>query len=303
MSGHNHGGAASGRAGARHAGRLRLVLGLTLVLVAVQGTAALALGSLALLSDTGHVLTDAVGIGMALAAIQIANRPASPARHTFGLYRLEVLAALANASLLIAAALYVLWEAVSRFGDPPEIEGGALLFFALFGLGMNLVAFLILRPGAAESINVRGAQLEVLADLAGSIGVLVAAVTISVTGWNLVDPLTGAAIGLFILPRAGRLAAQSLRILLQVAPPHLDVDELRSALAALPEVVDVHDLHVWTLTSDMEVASAHLMVRSDADLHGVLDQARALLADEHGIDHATLQVEPEDHTGCADVDW
>ena len=174
---------------------------------------------------------------------------------------------------------------------------------AALGLLANLVAFWLLREGSKESINVEGAYLEVLADTVGSVGVIVGALVIRATGWMWVDPVIGVAIGLWVVPRTWRLASRALRILIQAAPEGLDMDQLHRSLATLEDVVDVHDLHAWTLTSDMEVVSAHLMVRNDADAHAVLDQARHLLQRDFDIDHATLQVEPEDHTGCADVTW
>ncbi|HEX5616541.1 MAG TPA: cation diffusion facilitator family transporter [Acidimicrobiia bacterium] len=302
---HDHGHRAAGRAGARHAHRLLLVLVMTTALVVVQGAAAIAFDSLALLSDTGHVLTDALGIGMALAAVRVADRRGRgrDPQHTFGWYRLEILAALVNAVLLVGVAVYVLVEAVQRIDDPPRIDAGWVLAAATVGLIVNLAAYLALRPGADESINVRGAQLEVLADLIGSIAVVVAAALVAITDVREIDAVAGAVIALFILPRAVALGRSAARVLLQSAPPHIDVDAVRADLARLPGVVDVHDLHVWTLTSDMDVLSAHLVVTSATDLHGVLDDARALLRSEHAIAHATLQVEPDDHAGCAEVDW
>ena len=163
------------------------------------------------------------------------------------------------------------------------------------------MAFALLRQGAKESINVEGAYLEVVADTLGSVGVIIAAVLLELYDWTWVDPVVGALIGLWILPRTIRLGAKAVRVLLQSAPPGVDVDEVRSALAAIPQVVDVHDLHVWTLTSDMENATAHLVVDPGADSHGVLDQARALLQDRYHIAHATLQVEPSDHRGCDEL--
>jgi cobalt-zinc-cadmium efflux system protein len=299
--GHRHG--AATRASARHAGRLRTVFVLVVVLAVLQGTAALVLGSLALLSDTGHVATDAVGIGLALAAVSLATRAGRGGQRTFGLYRLEILAALANAVLLLGVAAFVLVEAWTRIGEPPDIDGVTLLLVGGAGLGVNVVSYLLLREGARESLNVRGAQLEVLADLAGSIGVVLAAVLIAAADWHHADTVIGAGIAVFIAPRALRLAGQSLRILVQAAPPHLDVRGIRADLESIDGVVDVHDLHVWTLTSDMEVVSAHLMVGGGTDLHGVLDAARAVLRDRHAVAHATLQVEPDDHEGCAEVDW
>jgi cobalt-zinc-cadmium efflux system protein len=300
---HNHGQAAA-RAGTRYKGRLLAALVVLGVVTVVQVAAGLATRSLALLSDAGHMLTDVSGLGMALAAIHVADRDQSAAGHrTFGLYRLEILAALANAVLLFGVAAYVLVEAVRRFGDAPDVLAGPMLVVAVVGLAANLVAFALLRRGSSESLNVEGAYLEVLSDLLGSIGVIGAASVLAVTGWGWVDPVVGVAIGLFILPRAWRLGAQAVRILVQAAPPGTDLDGLEAELRGLDGVVDVHDLHVWTLTSEMDVASAHLMVRDGADSHGVLDRARDVLRHGYGIAHATLQVEPDTHRGCDELSW
>jgi cobalt-zinc-cadmium efflux system protein len=297
---HRHG---QSRAGARHKGRLAAAFAVSGVFMVVEVVAALLTGSLALLSDAAHMLTDVLGIGMALAAIQLASRGSTSRQRTFGLFRLEILAALANAVLLLGVALYVVVEALSRFDDPHEVLGVPMLVVATLGLAANVVAFALLRPGAKESLNVEGAYLEVLADAIGSIGVIVAAVAIELTDWTWVDPAVGIAIALWVLPRTWRLGARALRILLQAAPPDTDLLAIEEDLARLDGVVDVHDLHVWTLTSDMEVASAHLMVRAGTDNHVVLDQAQALLRDDHRIAHATLQIEPDDHTGCDEVTW
>lgn len=304
-AGHDHHhGHAKVRAGERHVGRLVAAFAVLAVFMVVELVAGFVTGSLALLSDAGHMVTDVAGLGMALAAIRLAGRGGRVGDgRTFGLYRLEILAALANAVLLFGVAGYVLFEAVSRFGDAPEIHTTALLVVASFGLGANLVAFWLLREGSKESLNVEGAYLEVLADTVGSVGVILAAVAIEVTGWTWIDPAVGVAIGAWVVPRTWRLASKALRILLQAAPEGMDVDEVRADLAEVDGVIDVHDLHVWTLTSEMDVASAHLMVGLDADAHAVLDRAREVLQGRYGIDHATLQVEPEDHRGCADVTW
>lgn len=296
---HSH---ASVSAGARHKARLLAAFALLAVFMVVEVAAGLITNSLALLSDAGHMLTDVIGLGMALAAIQLAQR-STRSNNTFGLYRLEILAALANAVLLFGVALYVLYEAVQRLSEPPEVLGAQMLLVAVLGLGANLVAFALLREGSKESLNVEGAYLEVLSDTIGSVGVIVAAILLEVTGWGWIDPVVGVGIGLFILPRTWKLGAKAIRILVQAAPPDLDLDSVRTALAAIPGVTDVHDLHVWTLTSDMEVATAHLVVSSEADSHGVLDRARQMLAEDHHIDHATLQVEPDTHEGCDEVTW
>jgi cobalt-zinc-cadmium efflux system protein len=289
--------------GARHRGPLAAAFLLTAAFFVVEVVAGFATGSLALLSDAGHMLTDVLGLGMALAAITAAARGSAHPQRSFGLYRLEILAALANTVLLVGVAVFVLWEALQRLRDPPEVLAGPMLAVAVAGLAVNLVAFLLLRRGADESINVRAAYLEVVADGLGSVGVIVAGVVLATTGWPYADPIVAAAIGLLIIPRTWHLGREALRVLVQAAPDHISLDRVRDDLAGLDGVVDVHDLHVWTLTSRMDVASAHLMVTPSTDGHAVLDRARTLLADRHHIDHATLQVEPTTHRGCDEVGW
>lgn len=306
-SDHVHGGTGL-RAGERHRGRLIAAFAVIAGFFVVQLVAALWTNSLALLSDAGHMLTDVVGIGMALAAIQLATHferrtAGTRSSHTFGLYRLEILAAFVNALLLFAVALWVVVEAVRRIGAEPEVMGVPMLVVAVLGLLANLVAFVLLREGAEESLNVRGAYLEVLADTVGSVGVIVAAVVLQVFGWTWIDAAVGAAIGLWILPRTWRLGRSAVRILVQAAPEEIDLDALAADLAAIDGVVDVHDLHVWTLTSDMDAATAHLVAAGGADHHRVLDAARACLADRYGVAHGTFQVEPVDHEGCDHVTW
>ena len=309
MGGHDHGhshGAGALRAGARHQRRLAVAFGLIAAFFVVEAVAGVLTNSLALLSDAGHMLTDVIGLGMALAAIQLASRHARRAdagQHTFGLYRLEILAAFVNALLLFGVALYVLVEAVRRISADPEVHSVPMLVVATAGLVVNIVAFLLLREGSKESINIEGAYLEVLADTLGSVGVIVAGVLLEIFGWTWVDPVVGAAIGVWILPRTWRLGGQAVRILLQAAPPGFDLPGLQADLAGLTGVVDVHDLHVWTLTSEMENASAHIVVEVGTDTHQVLDQARELLQVRYAIDHATLQIEPADHTGCDEIHW
>lgn len=291
------------RASSRYRARLGWVFVLVLSFMVVEVVAGIFTGSLALLSDAGHMATDALGLGMALAAVTAADRTRRAGSRTFGLYRLEILAALANAVLLFGVAGYVIYEGVVRFRDPPEIASGWMLLVAAVGLLVNLLGWWLLRSGADTSITIEGAMLEILADLWGSVGVIVAAVVVRLTGWLYADLLIGVAIGLFILPRAYRLARRAGRILVQAAPEGLDMSRLREELLSLVGVVDVHDLHVWTLTSDMEVASVHLMIPEGTDPHPVLDGARQLLRDEHGIVHATLQVEPDSHRGCHEIAW
>jgi cobalt-zinc-cadmium efflux system protein len=275
------------------------------VFLVVEVVVALSTDSLALLSDAGHMLTDTAGLGMALAAIAAATRSevGAASGRTFGLYRLEVLAALANAVLLFGVAGYVLWEAGHRLEDPVDVPAGPMAGVAAAGLVVNLMGVWLLREGAKVSLNLRAAYLEVLADAIGSAGVLVAAILIAATGEEWIDPALAIGLGVWIRPRTYRLGAQALRVLLEAAPPHIDLAALPSDLAGLPGVVDVHDLHVWTLTSEMEVATAHLVVAVGTDTHAVLDQARELLQVTHNLGHATLQVEPADHTGCEQVGW
>lgn len=297
--GHNHGSALA-RSGEAAKRPLTLALGLSLLTFVIQVVVGALTGSLALLTDSAHVLTDGVGIALALAAVILATRSRRPER-TFGLYRLEVLSALANAVLLLAVAAWALYEAVQRIQDPPEVPGWPVLVVGVVGLITNLVALRLLSEGG--SLAAEGARLEVLADTVGSVGVVAGGAIIIVTGATVVDAWVGLAIALWIVPRSLRLAASALRVLVQAAPAGLDLDVIHDDLATIPDVVGIHDLHLWTLTSDMEVFTAHVMVSTDADHHAVLDQARVLLADRHGIHHATLQVEPEDHQGCDELDW
>lgn len=303
-SGHNHGGHNHGSALARsgEAARrpLTIALGLSLFTFVVQIVVGATTGSLALLTDSAHVLTDGLGIALALAAVVLATRSRRPER-TFGLYRLEVLSALTNAVLLLAVAGWALYEAVGRIRNPPEVPGLPVLVVGAIGLVTNLVALRLLSTGG--SLAAEGARLEVLADAVGSIGVVLGGAVIMATGATVIDAWVGLAIALWIVPRSIRLAASAMRVLVQAAPADVDLDALADDIGGLPGVVDVHDLHVWTLTSDMEVLTAHVVVTDRADHHAVLDRARVLLAEDHGIHHATLQVEPEDHVGCDELDW
>jgi cobalt-zinc-cadmium efflux system protein len=291
------------RAGRRHRRPLAVAFVLVLGFVVIEWAAGVMAGSLSLISDAGHMATDALGLGIAMAAIGAADRADTGAGRTYGFYRLEILAALANAGLLLLVGGYVLIEAVRRFQEPIAVLAGPMLLVAVGGLLVNVIAWRLLRSGAEESINVRGAYYEVVADLIGSIGVIAAAVITMTTGWRHTDPLFAALIGLFILPRAWQLGRQALRVLVQAAPDGVDVESLRSDLCDIDGVVDVHDLHVWTLTSEMDVATVHLMTSSGVAVHPVLDQARSVLRDSYRIDHATLQVEPDTHVGCSDVAW
>jgi cobalt-zinc-cadmium efflux system protein len=292
--GHDHGHASAATAGAKHRKPLIIAFGLTAAYMLVELVTGLVTGSLALLSDAAHMGTDVLGLGMALAAITLAQREA-PAQRTYGTYRLEVLAALANGLLLFGVAGYVLYEAWQRFASPPDVPGLPMMAVAAVGLIVNLISFRLLAAGSKESLNLKGAYLEVFSDMLGSVGVIVAAVIIFTTGWRYADPLIGAGIGLFILPRTWKLSAQAVRILMEVAPPGLDVDQVRARILTLPGVADVHDLHIWTVTSGIETATGHVVLADDAELHSVLDRVTALLAVEYHVTHATIQCEPGNH--------
>lgn len=286
--------------------RLAIAFWLIGAFFVVELVTGILVNSLALLSDAGHMFTDVLGLGMAYAAVHVASRPRSDRQQSFGLYRLEILAALANAVLLFGVAVYILYEAVQRLAEPPEVVGVPMLVVATLGLVVNLVAFRLLRAGAGTSINLEGAYLEVLADTLGSVGVIIAAVVLHTTGFAMIDPLFAVLIGLFVLPRTYRLGRRALRILIQAAPPELDLDDLRLRLAGIDGVVDVHDLHVWTLTSGMEVASVHLRLAGGRESHPVLDEARRILREDEALEHATVQVEPAEHAGCdncEEVHW
>ncbi len=300
-AGHNH---SHGRsAAAAHRGRLVVACVLTSGYLVVEVVTAILTGSLTLLSDAAHMFTDLAGLLLALTAITVAGRYRPSAGRTFGLHRMETLAALANALLLFGVAGYVVYEAVSRLREPADVPAGPMLVVALVGLAINIGSYLLLREGAAESLAVRAAATEVFADALGSFGVLVAGGIIWFTGASWVDPVVALLLAVLILPRTWRLARQALRVLVEAAPEHVDVSALEFELASLPHVVDVHDLHVWTLTSGMEVATAHLSVHPGTDVHPVLHAARAVLADGYGIPHATVQVETTDHTACRALDW
>ncbi|TLF82549.1 cation transporter [Nocardia cyriacigeorgica] len=303
--GHDHShGIAPESASGKYLGRLALALAIGAAFMLVEFAVAFTTGSLALLSDAAHMLTDVVGIGMALSAILLARRSRPTYTRTFGYYRAEVIAALANAVLLFVVAGYVLYEALARIGEPPEVPGWPVLIVGVVGLLANIASFLLLRSGAKESLNVRGAYLEVFADMIGSFGVLLSAAVTITTGWRYADMIIGVAIGLWVLPRTYVLAKRSLRILFQHSPEELDVEQVAAELGAVEGVADVHDLHVWTLTSGMEVASAHITTADGASGDQVLRAAQHVLAERFHISHATLQVEtPDCARRCAELSW
>lgn len=273
-----------------HKKRLSWVLALTSLFMGAEALAGLWTRSLALLADVGHMLADVGGIALALFAIRLAERPATPER-TYGYYRAEILAALANAIILIGISVFILFEAYERFRNPPAVESRAMFFVALLGLGINVIGAFVLRGGAEKSLNVRGAYFEVISDLLASIGVVIGAMVMWKTGWYYVDPVISAGIGLFILPRTWRLMKEAIGILLEGTPAHLNIADISSALKDLSYVVTVHDLHVWTLTSGFDCLSGHLVVQNLEQSQKVLAEAQNLLRSKFRIRHATIQIE------------
>lgn len=285
-------------AAGRHRGRLAAVLAVSCTVLVVELAGAVLTGSLALLADAGHVFTDVVGIGIALLAVTLAARPATPQR-TFGYARAEILAAVLNAVLLFGVAGFVLWEAVQRLADPPQVAGGGMLAFAVVGLVGNLLALWLLSPGQSQSLNLRGAFLEVAADAVASVGVIVAAVVIQLTGFVLADVLVSLAIGLFILPRTWRLLRDAVDVLMEASPRGVDLRKVREHILAVDHVVDVHDVHAHTVTSGLPVLSAHVVVDDTCFLDGhapqLLDQMQSCLAGHFDVEHSTFQLEPASH--------
>jgi cobalt-zinc-cadmium efflux system protein len=297
-TGHVH-----GHAGATHRWRLQVAFGLVAAFFVVELVTAVTSGSLALLSDAGHMAADVVALGAALVATRIASRPDSTGRRTYGSFRAEVFASGLAVLLMVGVAAYIAVEAVQRIGGPADVATGPMLVVGTLGLVVNVIALTLLRGGAAESLNVKGAYLEVVADTLGSVGVIVAGLLVASTGDALWDTVIALAIAAFVAARAVLLGREVLAVLGQHAPVGMSPDEVTAALASVDGVANVHDLHVWTLTSGMNVATAHLMTVDGADPHEVLDDARAVMRDVFGVEHATLQVEPESHTGCHDVAW
>ncbi|MCX6489909.1 MAG: cation diffusion facilitator family transporter [Rhodococcus sp.] len=289
VGGHSPDGAGPPRSRVR---KMIVALAVLVVFLVVELTVALAIGSLGLLADAGHMFTDVLGMSMGLIALVLARKGSAAAARTFGWHRAEVLTAIANAVLLLGVAAFIMYEAISRIGDAPEIPGLPLILTAAAGLAANIVVMMLIRGDAKDSLAVRGAYMEVLADAVGSVGVLVGGVLMLVFGWTWVDIVVGVLISLWVVPRAIKLAGSALRILTQASPADVDVDALTGDLSALPGVTGVHDLHVWTLTTGMDVATVHLECEGSSSM--VLDRARSLLS-TYGLDHATVQVEPTAH--------
>ena len=270
--------------------RLAVALGVTFTVLVVEMVGAAFTGSLALLADAGHLATDVLGLAAALGAAMLARRPPS-VRRTFGLGRAEVLAAALNAVILLGVGGVVAVQAVRRLMEPVGVPGVPLLMLGAIGLAGNLVALAVLAGGDRASLNLRGALLEVAGDVLGSVAVLAAAAVMLTTGWERADPVASLLIAALIVPRAVMLLRDAGHVLLEGAPAGLDIDAVRAALLDVPGVTDVHDLHIWTITSGFPSLSAHVLVAPAADCHGIRLQLEHLLAERFGLTHTTLQVE------------
>jgi cobalt-zinc-cadmium efflux system protein len=270
--------------------RLGVVLALTTAYLVAEVVGGLLTGSLALLADAGHMLSDVAGLALALIAIRFAESPATPER-TYGYYRVEILAALTNAIILIGISIYILYEAYERFRNPPQVQSGAMLAVAAVGLAVNIVGIYLLRAASKESLNMKGAYFEVLSDMLTSIGVIVAAFIMLTTGWYYADPLISAGIGLFILPRTWMLLRDAVGVLLEGTPSDVNLTALRDAIIGIPCVADVHDLHVWSLTSGVNAMSAHVVLDNGEASDNLLTRIRQRITSDFTIAHVTIQVE------------
>lgn len=282
-SGHDH--AAS--AGAAHAGKLKMAVALTGTYLVAEVIGGIVTGSLALLSDAAHMLTDVMALVVALVAIRIGQRAADPKR-TFGYYRFEILAAAFNAAVLFVVAIYILYEAYRRFYEPPQIQSGGMLIVAAIGLVVNAASMWILRSGSEASLNMKSAYLEVWSDALGSIAVIAAALIIRYTGWAPIDPILAVLIGLWVLPRTWKLLGESINVLLEGVPKGIELEKLHDALGAISEVREVHDLHVWSLTSGRNSMTVHLV--ADSPSTALVAEAQRI-AREHHIEHASIQLD------------
>jgi cobalt-zinc-cadmium efflux system protein len=281
-----------------HRRRLVVVLAITASIVVVQIIGGIVADSLALLADAGHMFTDFAGVLLALIAVTFAARPATPER-TFGYYRVEILAAVANAMLLIAVAVFIFWQAWLRWSEPPDVAGWLMLGVAVLGLVANIIALAVLRGGARESLTIRGAYLEVLGDTLGSLAVIVAALVIAITGWVRAAVIAPVVVALMILPRTWSLLREAIDVLLEATPRGVDMSEVRRHILEVDGVLDAHDLHVWTITSGLPVVSVHVVV-DDAVLNDqggarVLDRLGQCLGEHFDVEHCTFQLEPLGH--------
>jgi cobalt-zinc-cadmium efflux system protein len=298
--GHGH-----ARGGSRQSGRLAICLAITIAFLVVEVTVGFWTGSLVLIADAGHMLTDAAGLALSLGAIWLSQRPANE-RKTYGYYRSEILGALANSLLLFAVSAYIFYEAFQRFTNPPDISSAPLLVVASLGLGVNAAGAWLLASGAKDSMNVQAVFLDMWQDALGSVAAISAGVIILTTGWQYADPILAAGVGLLILPRTWKLLKSALDVLFEGTPVHMNTGDMGQAVMTVPGVAAVHDLHVWTVTSGFVSLSAHVETDQSRDQHDILVDLRRMLSQRFDIDHATIQIETstlhEELEACCGVD-
>jgi len=287
---HNHSSASKNKQ------RLMMAFGLTAFYLIVEVVGGLLTNSLALLADAGHMLTDVAGLGLALLAIKFAERPATPER-TYGYYRVEILAALTNAVVLIGISFYIIYEAYQRFFNPPEVQSKGMLLVAVVGLCVNIASMFILKAGSTESLNMKGAYFEVLSDMLTSVGVIIAGIIMLVTGWYYADPIISAGIGLFIFPRTWALLNESIAILLEGTPSDINLALLRETINKIDGVLSCHDLHVWTLTSGINAMTVHVVMENPTSHEQLRKLVQKQIISTFKISHVTVQIEEE---GCAE---
>ena len=274
--------------------RLKIVLAIVLVVMVAEIVGGLISGSLALLGDAGHMLVDALALGLALFAITIARRPATPTK-TYGYHRVEIIAALANGTILVLVSLYIFYEAYQRFSEPPSVQAPLMLLVAAIGLIANLVGILLLRKAGHENLNIKAAFWHIAGDTISSIGVIVGGIIIAVTGWYIVDPIIAVLVGVIILWGAVRIVRESADILLESVPRHIEVDKVIGTIMGVAGVEDIHDIHIWTITSGMHALSAHLRIEDQivSQSTEIVTSVNQLLAEHFNITHTTLQLECE----------
>jgi len=285
----------------RHAAnrrRLTLALLLAAAYLVAEIVGGLLSGSLALLADAGHMFSDVAALALSLFALWIADRPPTP-RRTYGYYRAEILAALMNGAALVAVSLFIFIEAWRRLHNPPQVIGSLMMAVAIGGLAVNVLMLWILSRGRGESLNVHGAWLHVLSDALGSVGAIAAGALVWLFGWNWIDPAVSVLVGLLVIFSSWRLLAESLSVLMESAPRGIDVDEVYRTMKSTPGILAVHDLHVWTITTGMDALSAHVVAADHQPASTLLAELRRALHDQFGIDHLTIQIEPEDFGPCA----
>ncbi len=298
MTGHSHAGGAAGTVTGHYRRALIAVMTLSTLVAVAEIIGALITGSLVLLADAAHMAADAAGLGLSLLAAYVASRPPT-ARRTFGYARAEILAAMANAVLLLGMAAFIIVDAIRRLMSPPEVSSGLIIVFGVIALVANAVSLLLLRRGQAESLNLRGAFLEVASDALGAVAVIVTGVIIAATGFTRADPIASLAVGLLILPRTWQLLRETVDVLLEASPRGMDLSEVRQHMTTLGGVRDVHELHAWTITSGLPVLSAHVVVDpevfDDGRCFTMLDRLQDCLRGHFDVEHSTFQIEPAGH--------